>query len=205
MKTMQQLQEEIGQWSRDNFGKQVSKTERPIITDATNTTRAVPLVLGSLNPLMGMMEETGELFGATNMEDKEDAVVDIFVYACDYTYRSGLQMPPETLLQMVFNPSVSAIVYQHSAVMYLGQVFHATLKHHQGIRGMDNIKNYNKHREDHLNMFLSNIYGFYTNLTGEERILPAINETWDNIVSKRDWKKDPAGGGNHDHMDQSGI
>lgn len=76
------LQMEVGQWSRDNFGRQPST-----------------------NPLLGIVEEVGELSHAhlkglqgirhdseEIREKKRDAVADILIYLCDYCERENIDL-----------------------------------------------------------------------------------------------------------------
>jgi len=92
-KGLRQIQDEVGEWSHDNFGEQQS-----CITGQE---------LGSLAPLMGLAEEVGELFHATlkahqGIRDfrnpahyqakRNDAIGDILVYLCDYASREGIDL-----------------------------------------------------------------------------------------------------------------
>lgn len=93
MKTLSEIQSEIGEWSRRNFGEQKSK--------------ATEQYLGSLAPLMGVAEEVGELMhvvlkrhqGIRGYDDdgkfiaeRNDAIADILVYLCDFACREGVDV-----------------------------------------------------------------------------------------------------------------
>lgn len=91
--TLHALQMEIGAWSRKNFGNQESKvTGNPLY---------------SLAPLLGIVEELGELThavlkhhqGIRGMDDldtyeaaRDDAVADMLIYLCDFACREGFSI-----------------------------------------------------------------------------------------------------------------
>jgi NTP pyrophosphatase (non-canonical NTP hydrolase) len=95
--TFQQIQAEIGRWSTENFGNNVSK-------DETSVNFGHPL--GSLPSLLGMQEELGELARAVarrhqgrgyddpkdHRNAKEDALSDLLVFMCDYATREGIDL-----------------------------------------------------------------------------------------------------------------
>lgn len=92
-KDLKEMQGLVGSWSKQNFGDQVSK--------------ANGMTLGSLAPLLGVVEEVGELCHATlkhhqgirGFDDPAkyeeaviDAAADIMVYLCDYAEREGFSL-----------------------------------------------------------------------------------------------------------------
>lgn len=92
-KSLREIQAEVGRWSINNFGFQVSKR--------------TGVELGSLAPLMGMGEELGELFhavlkhhqGIREMalmsayeEARNDALADILIYMCDFATREDVDL-----------------------------------------------------------------------------------------------------------------
>ena len=100
--SLREIQREIGEWSRRNFGDQVSKSTGQ--------------VLGSLSPLLGIQEELGELChvvlkrhqgirgyddDAKYQAERDDAMADIMVYLCDYASREGVDL--EGVLTMTWN------------------------------------------------------------------------------------------------------
>lgn len=100
--SLREIQQEIGEWSRRNFGDQVSKSTGQ--------------VLGSLSPLLGVQEELGELChvvlkrhqgirgyddDAKYQAERDDAMADIMVYLCDYASREGVDL--EAVLTMTWN------------------------------------------------------------------------------------------------------
>jgi hypothetical protein len=80
------LRQEVGQWSRENFGQQLSKCERYNLpfeeTDRHRYIRSAPIALGSLAPFLGVIEECGELAEAVLNNDislVRDAVGDTLI------------------------------------------------------------------------------------------------------------------------------
>jgi len=182
MKTLNELRKEVGQWSRDNFGSQESKA-RP------------GLHLESLAPLMGIVEELGELEEAwqnyVEFDDAKDAIGDILIYLCDYMYREiDCYFPP---LRYIDNSDVnySSLSQIH---ICLGKLFHCTLKYHQGIRGIDNFDSYAIERDRCILELLRYLHKFTVDQFAGETLTKIINDTWENVVSKRDWKKDSVNG-----------
>jgi NTP pyrophosphatase (non-canonical NTP hydrolase) len=105
-KSLPEIQDEVAGWSLVNFGDQISK--------------ATGQVMGSLNPLHGMMEEMGELVrchlkrdqgirGFDNPEKfatkRNDALADILIFMCDYASREGVDLL--TVLNDTWNRVVS--------------------------------------------------------------------------------------------------
>lgn len=93
MKELQELQREIGEWSQQQFGDNVSKwTGQKMF---------------SQNALTGLVEEVGELNHVTICrhqgrrgynerqkyeKDRNDAVADIMIFLCDYAQREGIDL-----------------------------------------------------------------------------------------------------------------
>jgi NTP pyrophosphatase (non-canonical NTP hydrolase) len=100
--SLRAIQKQVGAWSRKNFGEQISKVTGQ--------------VLGSLNPLLGVQEECGELTHAvlkrhqgirgfdkdeTYIDARDDAVSDLLIYLCDFAEREGIDL--QALLNKVWN------------------------------------------------------------------------------------------------------
>lgn len=172
-----ELQSEIGQWAIANFGHNESKA------------RPCTLTLGSLAPLMGIAEEVGELFASGSHTDAKDALGDIGIYLCDYAYR-------EQIALNALYPTERDRSNQEPLEMLMvsiGKLFHCTLKHHQGIRGFDDLGKYR-------NAQLETVTGILTaldTLAIEDYSTPyelILSDTWKKIVSKRNWKAAPQSG-----------
>jgi hypothetical protein len=156
---------EVPKWSQENFGDQKG--------------------LKHLAPLMGLLEELGELQEA--IEDGEntdvinDAIGDIGVYSIDFMARLGfnpIDIWPDPAMKQDF---------EHTPIVYLRHIFHACLKRHQGIRGFDNNDQFYGHVRMYLSLFLARIDNNY-NLT---RHTIAAWKT----VRERNWKTNPTGQG----------
>lgn len=156
---------EVGAWSHDNFGHQTSKWQTP--KGPSNVSQQ--LCLGHVAPLLGIIEECGELKEAYSKGDKElvrDSIGDIFIYLADYFYRTNLGSQwidwdllqrdiPDTTPGRNFSPdflagrdengtyislSVNHDDWRPDFLPALGKLVHANLKRHQGIRGYDGDK-----------------------------------------------------------------
>lgn len=106
LKDLQTLQREIGRWSQEQFGNNVSKV--------------TGFPMGSQNALTGIVEEVGELNHVTICRnqgrrgyddtakyerDRNDALADILVFMCDYAEREGVDLL--TILNDTWNKVVS--------------------------------------------------------------------------------------------------
>lgn len=96
MKDLQQLQKEIADWSVKTFGD-----------NSHNLSKANGFPMGSQNALTGIVEEVGELNGATICKHqgrkgfgdqnkfasfRNDAIADIMIFLCDYAAREGVDL-----------------------------------------------------------------------------------------------------------------
>ncbi len=211
MQSHNQIQQQIGQWSRQNFGGQETpyletyaagsirpgvkrdKTDRPGLKSSV----ALVVALRSLAPLMGVVEEIGEFFALGSPVDKRDALGNVAVYLCDYTAREGLvypditDAPPDEVL-----PAINGMVAN------LGKIFHCHLKRHQRIRDMHDDTTFTTARNAALNAFawhLERVARAHTDTDVLTLLNETWNETWNEIVSKQDWRADAAAGGGHKH------
>lgn len=191
MRTLQELQSLVAEWSRDNFGDQSSKASfidclfdhghRPTATGKGDY--GIPL--GSLAPLLGIGEEIGELANAKDRDELKDAYADILIYACDFGAREGVVFD-EAFLKPTPTASGGVMALLHYRY---GCLCHVVLKRHQGIRGFDDEDFYVEKRNEALNGFLCQLsFNCGVLLGGENTLLTIANETFDKIVSKRNWK-----------------
>ncbi len=96
-KTLQQIQDEIREWADRNFKDNQSK--------APGVTYGTPL--GSIAPLLGIVEEVGELSHCVlkrhqgirgydendkYFTERDDALADIMVYLCDFAGREKVDL-----------------------------------------------------------------------------------------------------------------
>lgn len=167
-KRLLMIQDEVGMWSWRNFGRQES--------------RSVPsLVLGSLAPLIGIVEEVGELEEAEKDADVRDAVGDIGIYICDYSYREELE------LHVGIVDSADAGSTKNIALISAKQLMHATLKHHQGIRGFEDEGVYRSVIIRSLHRMIAWL-DFRCQKLFQDSFVDVVDETWQR-VKKRNWKK----------------
>lgn len=198
MKSLKDLQQEIGQWAAENFGKNVSKMRKREQREGALGMIETPtrLVLDELAPLMGMMEELGEMFEEGTEADVKDAFADILVYLCDYCHRSQI-----VLLECIIETEEGE-AWQNTAaaiVAALGDLFHIELKAHQGIRGFDDRNYYTARKRVAIGSLYWVMQKYAEANYPDTTLLAILNETWEKVVSKRNWKKDATTGGGHAH------
>jgi hypothetical protein len=188
LQTLRSIQREVGDWSLENFGIQKSK--------ATGDN------LDSLAPLLGITEELGEWVESTNDDEKKDALADILIYACDFASRENCHLGyvvegwdfTDDFKEIPFtgwgNGSLSWSSY---LVVSIGRLNHVVLKRHQGIRGMEKDDNYAAARDSALAHTIITVDALCRgdhNTTATD----ILSETWNEIVKKRNWKKNKGDG-----------
>lgn len=107
-----EVSEEVAEWSIEQFGEQ-----------------------DPLNCLAGASEELGELVEARELgdiEEQKDAVADIFIYLCDYAYRSDVEYVPNELSGTPGR--IHAAKQIENITSDLGRLHRAQLKNKQEIR-----------------------------------------------------------------------
>jgi hypothetical protein len=155
-----EFQTGVGTWARHNFG-------------------AGP----KHHPVLGVIEEVGELGDATAAGDKAeviDAIGDIVVYMADLCFRWGW-----SLEELVANAS-NLTAPRMSLLSIAGKLAHCTLKTEQNIRGGAEVK------EPQMRQVLSQLLHHCTEAAFVQRttLRYAVSKTWAK-VSQRDWVKDP--------------
>jgi len=165
---------EVYEWSHSNFGEQPS-----------------------YRPLLGLVEEFGELLEALAHNDRakiEDAIGDIAVFSMDYAAREKLDMlalddleylGSQVAMNAVLNGPKDIVV---EAMKYLGKINHAHLKSEQKIRvSEDHAKN----KQFYLHKVTQAMYAL-SDMMGSD-YAGIVNGTWAE-VSKRQWKKNAVNG-----------
>lgn len=176
---LRSLQAEIGNWSYVNFGHQESKRIRVMDKDGESVA-----ALDHLAPLMGIMEELGEFNSADIACDRVDAIADMSIYFFDYCNRSMIDV-----VEMI-NSYEGTKHTLPPLVSALGKMFHVELKHLQGIRRYADPIYYLQEKKKAAFLFIMSLAS-----VAHEYSPPGISladltkQTWDAIVSKRDWKK----------------
>ena len=164
-----------------------------------------PLCLNSLAPLMGITEEIGELteqFILLNKthendasllsiyEEVKDALGDICVYLCDYCEREKLNLA-HIILSTKPEENAYSGCSNNNLVIANGRLYHATLKRHQGIRGFDNFEKYADAQANAISQIWRACDTLADKLLAGKPLLLILQETWEKVVSKRNWKKSP--------------
>ncbi len=195
MQTLDQIQKDVGHWARANFGLNE--------TDLMATTNRGMVCLDEYAPLMGIVEEVGELteaFALTGDPAKakanmRDAAGDIMIYLCDYCWRCDLVVPGRVVLdrdEIDHEP-------HHGIVAAVGRLHNAHLKRFQGIKGMASHNNFDPARARAVHRLVYYLDKFIREYIPGDNLMLILNETWNTIVKKRNWLKDPMAGGGHDH------
>lgn len=169
--SLKQLQEEMKEWQDHNFPDRQSWT-----------------------PLMGMVEEFGEileekpLIPAILNYNQLDGVADMLIFLSDYCNAKGFSYQelwdgrkPEKEYLVVLPDSVPTIS------ILLGRLCHSHIKCEQGIRASEE-----QHLEDLKRNIQFLIYELIRLVPGEQNTLKLMEEVWSK-VKQRDWKKNPLG------------
>jgi NTP pyrophosphatase (non-canonical NTP hydrolase) len=188
--TLHQLQKEQVPWVKHNFG------DRPLH-----------------QPLLGLIEELGELSGALHglegcigdvdwsdaSKDVVDAIADITVFLCDYASgigasMSGLQIrcraPRTHIVSPLSLEEGRGWAEVHATVLlmlqHVGGIAHHHLKSEQGIRGTKG-EHYAKKVE-----FIKELLHELVTLSSmlEVDFIDTVEQVWAE-VKRRDWKKNP--------------
>lgn len=160
--------EQIGEWSQRNFGDQKGA--------------------GALAPFIGVIEEIGEQRAAFDPEEIIDGYSDQLVYLADLAYRTGVFIDPE------WNDKL-AMATAPSLWVGLGQLAHAILKNHQGIRGFDDPAKFRPAVEEGV----ANVFHAINRAWNEDAdcadlcLGKEFTRTWQRVC-KRDWVANPAQG-----------
>jgi len=175
------LQDEVSLWSRHNFGDQPT-----------------------VNPLLGAVEElgeldehytrwknardTGDLLGDkdTHHANTEDAVGDMMIYLADYCGRAGLNMAQCEIIGARSHVTADPVI---NSAIEVGKLAHAHLKCAQGIRTTEDHEMARRTQVGRLIVWLR-LFGRNSDMDFDGVVI----NTWEE-VRKRDWKKDPAGAG----------
>lgn len=201
--TLDTIQAEIKEWAINNFGGNESKhpafrrTGTRIPSDpGPSESFEYGIPIHSLAPLLGMVEECGELAEASTEAQMVDALADIGVYLCDYGNREGFLI---SSLEQVEAPKLpDGLTAPFSGIrritLALGRLAHCTLKRHQGIRGFDDNAKYTDHRNKACKLLLNGILTATEDLNAHYimsyQFINLLSTTWDK-VKQRNWKKTP--------------
>jgi len=157
--TLGQLQREHAPWCAHNFGD-----------------------IPAYHPLLGIIEELGELEDAKNTDDIKDGLADTVVFMAHFSnaFEFDLDEIAARAMKLGYRP------VERKAI---GKLAHHFLKREQGIRGTPA-----EHREKILEALVE-IYATLLDTATEYDLdlLQSVEETWAH-VKKRDWKKNATTG-----------
>jgi hypothetical protein len=201
LKSFEQIQGEIVEWSRKNFGENATPYLKLKALDQPSIDSPIQACLGSMNALMGIGEEIGELMEADILNDYEgyvDSAGDILVYLSDYTGREHYSLKimddPKQLRKayQIMQKEMGEVMERNMPMAY-GKLLRCTIKRHQNIRGHDKEDYYVKRRNFAIVSLIHAIIMDYNWGLARITLLEALNETWEQ-VQERNWKKNPHDG-----------
>lgn len=140
------------------------------------------------HPLIGLVEEFGEFAAANNEADRVDAVADVMIFAADYCTSMGWRIGDvwcESSLPQIIN-SAETQKPDVAILINLGRLCHAHLKQSQGVRTEEDWQSEGRQA-------LARLFALLRIVSGVD-VVQATKRTWDSVVSKRDWLKNPAAG-----------
>lgn len=162
---LENLKKEVSSWSVDNFGHNGLWEKN------------------YLAPLLGIVEEFGELSSAVDEATVKDSLADICIYAMDFAGRKGIDLStldiPKITIQEEAVPTTILIL--------LGDLSHHVLKEIQSIRGYEN-KDFAKEKISNTFAEILALVNYICEVEFEQTMAEIAQETWDKIVSKRNWK-----------------
>lgn len=164
---LENLKKEVTNWSMDNFGHNGLWEKN------------------YLAPLLGIVEEFGELSSSTDEEGVKDSLADICIYCMDFAGRKKIDLTTLDIPKI----SIQEDAVPTTILILLGDMSHHILKEIQGIRGYDN----SSFAKEKINQTFSEILALVNYICEYEfnqTMADIAQETWDKIVSKRNWKKD---------------
>lgn len=207
---LDKLRKQISEWSRENFGENMTDMLPTYSVSENNVATRVPMVtvaLESIAPLMGIGEEIGETFAAMSTvrttylyEVRQaaefeviDGLGDVGIYLCDYiarekiTFQFCFQDDPTRL-------EIPPYDFQRLPAVY-GRLLHIHLKRFQRIRNCDDIDYFRAAQSKIVVDLVGALYSEAQNRG--KRYDDIITDVWNKIVAKRNWnvnKKDGTAG-----------
>ena len=170
MFTFTQLQEEQRPWVEHNF------SGRP-----------------AHQPLLGIVEELGELARAADREEREDAYADIAIFACDYCSAKGWDLADIFTRSELYRreriPGLMRVDARHFMFIQAADLCHSHLKFEQKIRTGE-AHDYAARKA--LSTLLGELY--CTAKDDGLELFAVVEKVWAK-VKLRDWKKDSKSAG----------
>jgi len=133
-------------------------------------------------PLLGIIEELGELSDAKTLDDIKDGLADTVVFMAHFSTVFGYDLDE-------IATCAEKLGYRPIERKAIGKLAHHYLKREQGIRGTDA-----EHREK-MREALIEIYSILHDTANEHHVdlIEAVEQTWAH-VKLRDWKKNASTG-----------
>jgi len=134
------------------------------------------------HPLLGMIEELGELEDAKTTADVKDGLADTIVFMAHFC--NAMKFDLDHIAS-----EAAALSYRPAERKAIGKLAHHYLKREQGIRGTNA-----EHRARMLDALIE-IYAVLLDTATEYdlELIKAVEETWAH-VKQRDWKKNATTG-----------
>lgn len=150
--------------------------------------------------LLGIIEECGELDAAANNQDYLDAVGDILIYTSGYCTAKGWRL--HDIIALAEDDAVPSGFEEFRSFDHaMGQLCRSQLKMEQKIRGSSE-----EHELLGKRALGAMVWGISEALQEQSyyddddqfisppTLLEIARETWEGVVKKRDWKKNPQTG-----------
>lgn len=170
--TYERLQDEVGDWSRDNFGDQPAHY-----------------------PFMGTGEECGELaddldLSGTPSAAELDAVGDVVVYAADFCARWGLDLAAAREQSRDMEPKHDGFFREWTAAR--GQLERSVLKRLQGIDDSEKYADGERVGEEAEQRALARMFAALDMLADRRgyTLDECVKVAWDDEVVDRKWDSD---------------
>jgi NTP pyrophosphatase (non-canonical NTP hydrolase) len=169
-KRLNELVKEVGEWSAANFGDNGMGEFK------------------HFRPLAGIVEEYGEWLDSETLEDELDAIADMGIYLLDFCYQTGTELTDMEMSDEYQDEYPGSV----DVGTCLGKLNRICLKRVQKIRGYDNPEFYRKELNEYCSILIYALdYSLPSTYNFQKDIVEVIDEVWQKIVSKRDWKKNP--------------
>lgn len=156
MRTLEEIQLEVGSWSQKNFGAFMSRTSSPVFS------------LGPLYPLMGMVRMVGDWFSAETRADQRMMVGEVGLCLCDWAAREGFILPEPSLESDPPEDDPLAVL-----VMAVGGLMGVVMERHQGL----DLETYFQGRDKWVRMIILALVE-YSEQDYQTPFLSILDEVW---------------------------
>jgi len=156
---LETVQQEAAAWSRKNFPGQAPH-----------------------HPLLGMVEEAGELWDAASSEDQLDALADVMIFAINLCTQLEINVAEVWAAREVFT-AIGSRWHSQALSSAIGRIAHCYLKREQGIRGS---------QAEHLRGLREAMSRVFAVLEARAQTLggdlvPVVFRIWREVVQPRSW------------------